>query len=471
METKEKRTIRKLIQRGRKVIHGVLLVAGIVMIVFGFCSDALSPFRDIWFSLGCSFISTSVVTLILLCLLPDTSDEYEALKNSGIVRIYSERSQASIKGKQMPRSNLEFISFGLSHFRDERDNRKNLMRRIRDGLHVKILTLHPDSVYVDAQQQFENSGNLESDIRALIQWVSEIKRGMGADARGSIEIKLYDTLPLHFYCRADDKIWVGPYLLGEESNNVITYEFQTYSKLGRDFMAYFEQRWEDESNMEVSAVEDPLLLAFDQRESIETVLEYFCRNLQGDAGSAVIGVVVLFKQEQGLRRTLFSCNKGDKEKYNCYKMSAGAVGKLIELNQNAGSGRFLFFRDYEHEFSITLRAQGRTKKAARSDINIPPMKSDTDMRAILSAPIYIGDKMVGAVTFDFNSFFNGYEKIAAELKQLSTGTEVDQNHLIYKWFNEAKDCATIVSHMLGNRMKSNYAKLYEERWVLHEDSV
>lgn len=93
------------------------------------------------------------------------------------------------------------------------------------------------------------------------------------------------------------------------------------------------------------------------------------------------------------------------------------------------------------------------------------------MRAILSAPIYIGDKMVGAVTFDFNSFSNEYKDSASELKQLSTGAEVNPNHLIYSWFDEARNCAAIVSHMLGNRMKSNYAKLYEERWVLHEGSV
>lgn len=470
MNVKGKDALRILVQRWRYGLYVIIGAIGIGLIWEGVkVGEGLAS--AVLIGLGCGFLPTAVITLILLVLLPDTSDRYKALKKSGIVRIYNRRSRAAIRGKQMPRNRLEFISFGLYHFRSEDGNDEKLVRRIRKGLHVKILTLHPDSVYVGAQQQFENSGDLESDIRELIQWVSEIKGEMGADARGSIEIKLYDTLPLHFYCRADDKIWVGPYLPGKESNSVITYEFQAYSKLGRDFMAYFEQRWEDESNMEVSAVKDPLLLPFDQRKSIETVLEYFCRKFRGNAENAVIGVVVLFKQEQGLRRTLFSCNKGEKEKYNCYRMSAGAVGKLIELNEKTGSGRFLFFRDYEHEFSITLHDQGRTKKAARSDINIPPMKNDTDMRAILSAPIYIGDKMVGAVTFDFNSFSNKYKEGAAELEQLNPGDEVDPNHLICNWFDEAKDCATIVSHMLGNRMKSNYAKLYEERWDLHEDSV
>ena len=470
MNVKGKDALRILVQRWRYGLYVIIGAIGIGLILGGVkVGEGLTS--AVLIGLGCGFLPTAVITLILLVLLPDTSDRYKALKKSGIVRIYNRRSRAAIRGKQMPRNRLEFISFGLYHFRSEDGNDEKLIRRIRKGLHVKILTLHPDSVYVGAQQQFENSGDLESDIRELIQWVSEIKGEMGADARGSIEIKLYDTLPLHFYCRADDKIWVGPYLPGKESNSVITYEFQAYSKLGRDFMAYFEQRWEDESNMEVSAVKDPLLLPFDQRKSIETVLKYFYRKLQGDAGSAVIGVVVLFKQEQGLRRTLFSCNKGEKEKYNCHRMNAGAVGKLIELNQNAGSGRFLFFRDYEHEFSITLRAQGRTRKVTRSDINITPMRRDTDMRAILSAPIYIGDKMVGAVTFDFNSFPGEYGESAAELEGLKPGTEVDPNHLIYSWFGEARDCAAIVSHMLGNRMKSNYAKLYEERWVLHEGSV
>lgn len=470
MNVKGKDALRILVQRWRYGLYVIIGAIGIGLIWEGVkVGEGLTS--AVLIGLGCGFLPTAVITLILLVLLPDTSDRYKALKKSGIIRIYNRRSRAAIRGKQMPRNRLEFISFGLYHFRSEDGNDEKLVRRIRKGLHVKILTLHPDSVYVGAQQQFENSGDLESDIRELIQWVSEIKREMGAGARGSIEIKLYDTLPLHFYCRADDKIWVGPYLPGKESNSVITYEFQAYSKLGRDFMAYFEQRWEDESNMEVSAVKDPLLLPFDQRKSIETVLGYFCRKLRGDAENAVIGVVVLFKQEQGLRRTLFSCNKGEKEKYNCHRMSAGAVGRLIELNQNAGSGRFLFFRDYEHEFSITLRAQGRTEEVTRSSINITPMRSDTDMRAILSAPIYIGDKMVGAVTFDFNSFSNEYKDSASELKQLSTGAEVNPNHLIYSWFDEARNCAAIVSHMLGNRMKSNYAKLYEERWVLHEGSV
>lgn len=59
----------------------------------------------------------------------DIDDESSIVKEWGLQQIYDERRKIIIEGKAIPRNNLDFIAFGLSHFRNA--NRKPVKWRIK----------------------------------------------------------------------------------------------------------------------------------------------------------------------------------------------------------------------------------------------------------------------------------------------------------------------------------------------------
>ena len=466
MENKLKKFIRRY-----KYVANILICAlgviGLFATKMAFSPDTVA--YDIGLSISSSAVATSVISIILLFILPNESDDEIELKTWGIVKVYSERGTATIGSNKLPRNNLDFIAFGLKHFRAQFANSEKLLDNIKNGLHIKILTLHPESKYVKEQQQLENSDGLKGDITDLVEWVEKMRDRLSADCKGSIEVRMYDNLPLNFYCRADSRIWVGPYPPGELSNNAITYEFRLDSKGGERYEQCFQDYWIGRKGVHIVDKNKKFLLG-DQRQSIESVCKYFCRLIQGSGGDRVVGVVVLFKKSLGLRRTLFSCNKKDREEYHCYKIDEGAVGKLISLNEEAGSGKVLFFRDYAHDLSIVFRRQGRDLCIKKIDFHIRPFKPDTDMNANLSVPIYDQNDMIGAVTFDIHNFSNEYMENLGSLENLAYEETIDDfSNTMCKWFRIAETCANMVSHMLGDTVNIEYSKLYDEEWTVYEN--
>lgn len=462
------RQFKKLIRKFKYITYVVIGIIGLVMIIFSFSyfsEEKGNITYDILMGIGCSVFATAVVTLILLLVLPDNSEDNAELKAWGIVKIYDERKDTAFPSNKIPKSKLDYVAFGLKHFRTANRNSAQLIRNIQNGLHVRILALHPDSGYVKKQEKFENIDGLKSDIDDLYNWVNYIASRLSTNSKGSIEIKFYDNLPLQFYCRADSRIWVGPYLPNVSSNNVITYEFQVDSKGGKYFEDTFQDYWDQKNDINIVKREKNIILG-NQRKSIESVLKYFADEMKKEDGDDVIGVVVLFKDVEKLRRTLYSCNKPNQERYNCYKIDKGAVGKLICLNEVSTSA--MFFRDYANNISITSSRQGREKVVEKIDFTINPFKKSTDMSAILAAPIYDGSKMIGAVTFDFHKLSSKYTTGVDTLSKLECKKAVDSGSILHQWFDMAEACAGIITNMLGNEVEISYQELYEEEWKINE---
>lgn len=460
--------IEKLIRRFKYIIHLFIALVGIVLIIIAksfFSQTSGNMTYDVLISVGCGIVTTAIITLFLLAILPEDTEENAELTAWGLKRIYDERRTAIFPANKCPTEKLDYIAFGLKHFRSGRAYDAQLLKNIRKGLHLRILTLHPNSGFVRKQEKFENAVGLKEDILSLRNWVNTMRSKLGTTTKGSIELKFYDCIPLHFYCRADSQIWVGPYLPGVASNNVITYEFVVDSKGGKLYENAFQDYWEGKKNIHIVNEDNPILLG-DQKLSIETVIKYFCSEMRKEDGADVIGVVVLFKEELKLRRTLFSCNKPNEERYNCHELNEGAVGKLIELNKS--TTRALFFRDYANDISITFSRQGRKQGVKKIDFSIAPFKQDTDMSAILAAPIYADGNMIGAVTFDFNKLPSKYENSVNNLKSLPFNSSIDSNNILQSWFHMAESCAQIVTYMLGNEIEIYYTDLYEEEWKANE---
>lgn len=459
--------IRRLIYRYKYLVYLFVAVIGALL---AYMAQSKLPENhtepivyDIMMGIGCSVIATAFVTIILLSLLPDDIEENEqkkALETWGIISIHNERKNIQLQRK-IPKRQLDFIAFGLEHFRKANVDHE-ISKRIKSGLNIRIITLHPKSMYVAEHQLLENGGDLRGDIERLLQWKDQIISRVGETHKGTIEIKLYDSLPLDFYCQADNKIYVGPYLPGEISSNVITYEFSADSQGGVYYSKIFEELWNENRGIEfLNADNDIPYIIGNQQQCVEEILRYFCGEVKGPDGNDVIGVVVLFKQN--LRRTIFSHNKPEKETHKCHEIGKGAVGKLFKLNPTQSLGKTLFFRDYVNNLAFLMHYTGREVNLKKIDSDLKKFRED-EMTAILAAPIMRDSKMIGAVTFDFSKLSTEYKNQINTMKALKTDVPIDDGLVIEKWFSMAMSCSEMIAPLLGNAIEAQYKKLYEEEW-------
>lgn len=435
-------------------------------------TSAITVTYDIYMGIGCSVIATAVVTVILLTLIPENLEEENELKEWGINQIYEERGDIQITSNHFPKKNLDFIAFGLQHFRAANPDLDTIVNRIKKGLVIRILTPNPNSIYVIEQQKIENNANIRNDIIELIKWVDKIdkrvqKRGK---VNGSIEIKLYDNPPMEFYCKADDLIYVGPYMPGVMSSRIITYKFQAGSKGGKFYSDNFDSIWSGENRVNIiDNYEDYFVM--NQKKAIEAVMYHFCNLFQKDVknddpkekNKKVIAVVAMFKND--LRRTFFSCNKPHGEKHICHKKAAGSVGELIRLKQRENIEQCCLFTDYTNNMAFVKNYTNRLVYIEKIENKAIKMKND-DTCAILSVPFMKNGQMKGVLTFDFIKLPDGYVKVLDRLRELPN-TEVKSGELeriLEELFITAENCKEIVESLLGQATVVDYKKLYEEGW-------
>ena len=312
--------------------------------------------------------------------------------------------------------------------------------------------------FVSERERLENEAGLKSDIKNLIQWVEKIQANIN-QSKGSIQIKFYDSIPLDFYCHADNRIFVGPYMPGESSGRVITYEFDEDEKGGKYYSDIFEDLWTEKKKIHFLDKNIPYYIG-SQKEGVENVLRYFCDQMKGTDGQDVIGVVVMFKADS--RRTIFSCNK-KQERNHCYSKNAGAVGRLIELNNKLDFEKILFYRDYDNNLSFIKSYKPRVEETRKKEENLEKMRDD-EMTALLAAPIIRNLNLIGAVTFDFSIMPSIYSKEIDKMKLLENEKTVESELVLNKWFCMAKFCTDIITPMLGNELEVEYKYLYEEEW-------
>ena len=243
------KSIEKILARFKNVIYLVLLAAGVVLILFASSKDKMN---GVLLGIGCSLIASSSTSLILLLCFSGLQDKDTVQEKWGLVRISNARD-FEIKGDNIPKHNLDFMAFGLNSFVQSNstiENQELIIGKIINGLTIRIITLHPQSIYVEEQQSFENQKtSLSEEIEKLSSWVESINKKLndrGSDRR--IKIHFYNSLPLSFYCRSDNKVFIGPYLPNETSKKVITYEYGANSKGGDYYTNLFDAIWKGEKN-------------------------------------------------------------------------------------------------------------------------------------------------------------------------------------------------------------------------------
>ena len=97
-------------------------------------------------------------------------------------------------------------------------------------------------------------GHNDSDSVGQIQWIIHLgqwtenininMKSLGFSEK-VVMIKYYESLPLDFFWRQDNNLFIGPYLKGIGSQQTLTYHYRIDSEVGKFFLNYFDTLWND----------------------------------------------------------------------------------------------------------------------------------------------------------------------------------------------------------------------------------
>lgn len=399
----------------------------------------------------------------------DSTESYE--KEWGLKNIYPSRSEAHVDYNKegFAKESCDIIAFGLKNLRSNVG--ELIEKNVEKGLKIRILTLQPDSLFVKKRELQEGLiGSIRDSILELLDWIQKIRKLVpkGLNADENVQVRFYDSVPLDFYCKLDDKVYIGPYLAGKESRDIITYEFGNGS-ISKMYTDYFEKLW----NSEIRGI-NPVDKAYiyeirTQKEIVEQVLKTFCNILSDfhDTDNKVRGIAVKYLIENNKRKTIFFWNKKDgSQSYPEVARNFGVVGKMDEYKcpyihhfKKRGVGTYYFFseRNEEQELEHVKEAGGKKE----------------DQKAILVAPIWdkIKENLMGIITFEFIEEPINFEKLDEEIEQyknlkgdiMQQTSEQTELQRLHHMFNIAKECAFILAEIIVNYVEVDEDKLFEKK--------
>lgn len=221
----------------------VAAIAGIILILLDVFT--IKSEENLWISIGCSLIATAAFGIIQIFVLEDK--QKSELEKWGVSKIYKLRSQKSEDSDpkiSKIKSNLDVVSFGLKRFRET--HRKDILKCLKNGTVIRILTMHPDSNFVSQREIEEESaeGHIQNSIRHLIEWANDLNKQVEKSNGGYIEIRGYDCMTLDFYWRMDNELYYGPYWFKRDSQATITYKCESGGDCFNLYTQYFEDLWE-----------------------------------------------------------------------------------------------------------------------------------------------------------------------------------------------------------------------------------
>lgn len=167
--------------------------------------------------------------------------------NWGVEKIFRTRAEKNAESDPMLESHdvkiLDGIAFGLRSFRNNREY--DVLQCLQNGMKMRLLTIHPDSIFVKQRALEENvpDDSIRNSILDLVMWGNKLNRKSN---NGKIEIKYYNTMTLDFYWRIDDILYVGPYMYNIISQQTMTVKFSSAGKGFNLFSHYFDDLWNND---------------------------------------------------------------------------------------------------------------------------------------------------------------------------------------------------------------------------------
>ena len=200
----------------------ILLLTGAFSV---FVSFSMSNER--WFStlngIGVSLVLSGLLGIFMNVFFYKRDAKLEVCEKWKIVNIYQSRAIANLTidaYQEKAKKRIDIIAFGLSSWRQAKEQLIDDM--LSRGVKIRIITMDPNCSLLNLRDRAEGKaeGATKESILQLQQFFKQTNK------RKNVEIKYHQQLPLDFYFRVDDHIFVGPYIYGKESQLMITYEYE-----------------------------------------------------------------------------------------------------------------------------------------------------------------------------------------------------------------------------------------------------
>ena len=188
---------RKALNQNKYLINLIIILLGIILSILGIVIPNETAVQ-ILLNIGLAFVSSGIISLLTILVIDSKdNDETKELAVWGLEQIYTTRSEMnSHTALVFPAMKKEYcqIAFGVKSLRDAYDGL--FMDKVKRGLKVKFITVHPNSIFLEEREKIENkqAGEIRKTIIDLIQWIEKLKSN--TKRPDNIQIKFYDSLPL-----------------------------------------------------------------------------------------------------------------------------------------------------------------------------------------------------------------------------------------------------------------------------------
>ena len=241
------------------LIHIIIFLIGLITIVSAEQISSLvktsnyKTLESLIIAVGTSIVATGIVGWVLFFYLQREKNENEKIErvlSSGIIDSFTGRS-VHIKDEYVSRfdnsrEKIDFIGFGLRSLRE--DQLENFPRWLSHSK-IRVLLIDPtypskSASYSDQRdaEEINSPGSISIDVKKFLEETLEIKQRFPEN----FQIRLYRCLPSINYCRVDNEIFWGPYLVHEQSRNSPTFLISDQGPLFAVYANHFEKIWNDE---------------------------------------------------------------------------------------------------------------------------------------------------------------------------------------------------------------------------------
>ncbi len=219
------------------IVALLVLLAGFALTVFDiFWFNTASK---VWISIGCSLVASALVILLNTFLVDATiSNPLDDWKLRRIVTTRAEINNECAEKLRRAKHQVDIVAFGLQSFRNKQSNA--IEGYLKKGVSFRILTMDPSSSFVVQREKEEDDTNIKNSIDKLIEWADKLNE---KQYKGRIIIKGYSCMTLDFYWRVDHTIYVGPYWVGYDSQQTVTYAYDEGGEGFKLYAEYFEKLW------------------------------------------------------------------------------------------------------------------------------------------------------------------------------------------------------------------------------------
>ena len=238
MKTKE--VLRRIIHK-----HSLSFAFNVFMFALGFIIAISFSDNNVMLNIGCSICASSVISFGSLLFFSKKELSDEIINHWGLTNIYRSRSEMNADcsmdlDKAM--EHIDYIGFGFKSLIDAKS--KVIEEKAVHGVKIRFLVMDPESEFLKEREAIENSseGSIRKSIYNLEEWIRHL-RTLSNNSE-NIQLRYYDSLPLDYYNRIDDAVYMGPYWFGKSSQQTVSYRFQSNSEGYKLYTEYFSDLWE-----------------------------------------------------------------------------------------------------------------------------------------------------------------------------------------------------------------------------------